>query len=91
MDLYLVSFYGITLTSQVIASKTKIYIVLEFVDGGKLSDKIVLNDKGYDGAKKLIALILDPNSLTRITIPEILSDEWFKKGYRPPFLNTVKM
>ncbi|XP_074558458.1 CBL-interacting protein kinase 9-like [Curcuma longa] len=198
---------------QVIASKTKIYIVLEFVDGGELYDKIhnggilkedearryfhqlidavdychsrgvyhrdlkpenllldssgvlkvsdfglsafapqiredgllhtacgtpnyvapeVLNDKGYDGtisdvwscgvilfvliagylpfddqnitilhkkiskadysfpawfssaAKKLIARILDPNPLTRITIPQILSDEWFKKGYKPP-------
>nr|QSH71647.1 CBL-interacting protein kinase [Hedychium coronarium] len=199
--------------SEVIASKTKIYIVLEFVDGGELFDKIVnhgrlkqdevrryfhqlidavdychsrgvyhrdlkpenllldsfgvlkvsdfglsafapqiredgllhtacgtpnylapeiLNDKGYDGttsdvwscgvilfvlmagylpfdeqnitilykkiskadysfpawfssgAKKLIARILDPNPSTRITIPEILSDEWFKKGYKPP-------
>ncbi|TYH96138.1 hypothetical protein ES332_A12G158100v1 [Gossypium tomentosum] len=28
--------------------------------------------------------ILDPNPLTRITIPEILPDEWFKKGYKPP-------
>ncbi|KAG6466191.1 hypothetical protein ZIOFF_076014 [Zingiber officinale] len=36
------------------------------------------------GAKKLIARILDPNPLTRITIPEILADEWFKKGYKPP-------
>nr|QSH71643.1 CBL-interacting protein kinase [Hedychium coronarium] len=36
------------------------------------------------GAKKLVTRILDPNSLTRITIPEILADEWFKKGYKPP-------
>ncbi|XP_042480635.1 CBL-interacting serine/threonine-protein kinase 9-like isoform X2 [Macadamia integrifolia] len=36
------------------------------------------------GAKKLIKSILDPNPLTRITIPEILENEWFKKGYRPP-------
>eukprot|EP00249_Psilotum_nudum_P012504 c23824_g1_i2 orf=266-1411(-) len=35
------------------------------------------------GAKKLISRILDPNSLTRITIPEILEDEWFKFGYSP--------
>nr|DAD36141.1 TPA_asm: hypothetical protein HUJ06_006781 [Nelumbo nucifera] len=35
-------------------------------------------------AKKLIKRILDPNPLTRITIPEILENEWFKKGYRPP-------
>ncbi|XP_062091310.1 CBL-interacting serine/threonine-protein kinase 9 [Humulus lupulus] len=34
------------------------------------------------GAKKLIKRILDPNPLTRITISEILQDEWFKKGYR---------
>ncbi|KAJ8748455.1 hypothetical protein K2173_003350 [Erythroxylum novogranatense] len=36
------------------------------------------------GAKNLIMRILDPNPLTRITIPEILEDEWFKKGYKPP-------
>nr|AAL85889.1 putative serine threonine kinase [Sandersonia aurantiaca] len=36
------------------------------------------------GAKKLIKRILDPNPHTRITIPEILEDEWFKKGYMPP-------
>ncbi|KAM7261274.1 hypothetical protein ACFE04_026749 [Oxalis oulophora] len=35
-------------------------------------------------AKKLIKRILDPNPLTRITIQEILQDEWFKKGYKPP-------
>lgn len=33
-------------------------------------------------AKKLIKRILDPNPLTRITIAEILEDEWFKKGYK---------
>ncbi|XVF22300.1 hypothetical protein REPUB_Repub12eG0161100 [Reevesia pubescens] len=36
------------------------------------------------GARKLIERILDPNPLTRITIPEILQDEWFKKGYKSP-------
>ncbi|KAK5812885.1 hypothetical protein PVK06_028329 [Gossypium arboreum] len=36
------------------------------------------------GARNLIKRILDPSSLTRITIPEILQDEWFKKGYKPP-------
>ncbi|KAJ8540030.1 hypothetical protein K7X08_026419 [Anisodus acutangulus] len=35
-------------------------------------------------SKKLIKRILDPNPLTRITIPEILEDEWFKKDYKPP-------
>ncbi|XP_048233374.1 CBL-interacting serine/threonine-protein kinase 9 [Ricinus communis] len=34
------------------------------------------------GAKKLIKRILDPNPLSRITISEILEDEWFKKGYK---------
>ncbi|CAL9092564.1 CBL-interacting protein kinase [Musa troglodytarum] len=37
------------------------------------------------GAKKLITRILDPNPHTRITIPNILADEWFKKGYKPPY------
>ncbi|KAK8365997.1 hypothetical protein V6Z12_A02G093500 [Gossypium hirsutum] len=36
------------------------------------------------GARNFIKRILDPNPLTRITIPEILQDEWFKKGYKPP-------
>lgn len=36
------------------------------------------------GAKKLIKRILDPNPATRITISEILEDEWFKKGYKHP-------
>ncbi|XP_072956013.1 CBL-interacting protein kinase 9-like [Typha angustifolia] len=36
------------------------------------------------GAKKLIKRILDPNPNMRITIPEILEDEWFKKNYKPP-------
>nr|KYP71984.1 CBL-interacting serine/threonine-protein kinase 9 [Cajanus cajan] len=33
-------------------------------------------------AKKLLKRILDPNPLTRIKIPELLEDEWFKKGYK---------
>ncbi|KAM0947828.1 putative protein kinase CAMK-CAMKL-CHK1 family [Dioscorea sansibarensis] len=36
------------------------------------------------GAKKLIKRILDPNPSSRITIPEILENDWFKKGYKPP-------
>ncbi|KAK1262094.1 CBL-interacting protein kinase 9 [Acorus gramineus] len=36
------------------------------------------------GAKKLITHILEPNPLKRITIPEILQNEWFLKGYKPP-------
>ncbi|XP_024017442.1 CBL-interacting serine/threonine-protein kinase 23 [Morus notabilis] len=35
-------------------------------------------------AKKLIKRILDPNPLTRITAAEIIENEWFKKGYKPP-------
>jgi serine/threonine protein kinase len=34
--------------------------------------------------KKLIKGILDPSPLTRITIGELLENEWFKKGYQPP-------
>ncbi|XP_058750795.1 CBL-interacting serine/threonine-protein kinase 9 [Vicia villosa] len=34
-------------------------------------------------AKKLLKAILNPNPLTRIKIPELLEDEWFKKGYKP--------
>ncbi|KAK4418785.1 CBL-interacting serine/threonine-protein kinase [Sesamum alatum] len=36
-------------------------------------------------AKKLIKRILDPNPLTRMTIPEILENDWFKKDYKPPY------
>ncbi|GMG98843.1 hypothetical protein Nepgr_000683 [Nepenthes gracilis] len=39
------------------------------------------------GARKLISQILDPNPLTRITILEILEDEWFKKDYTPPLFD----
>ncbi|XP_057527332.1 CBL-interacting protein kinase 33-like isoform X3 [Amaranthus tricolor] len=34
-------------------------------------------------AKKFITRILDPNPMTRLTIPEILEDEWFKVDYKP--------
>ncbi|KAK1304276.1 CBL-interacting protein kinase 23 [Acorus calamus] len=40
-------------------------------------------------AKKLIKRILDPNPSTRITIPEVIENEWFKKGYRPPTFETA--
>ncbi|XP_077221105.1 CBL-interacting protein kinase 23-like isoform X2 [Tasmannia lanceolata] len=40
-------------------------------------------------AKKLIKRILDPNPLTRITIPEVIENEWFKKGYKPPDFETT--
>ncbi|RZC43676.1 hypothetical protein C5167_036633, partial [Papaver somniferum] len=36
------------------------------------------------GAKKLIKRTLDPNPSTRITFAELLQNEWFKKGYKPP-------
>ncbi|XP_057522154.1 CBL-interacting serine/threonine-protein kinase 9-like isoform X1 [Amaranthus tricolor] len=36
------------------------------------------------GAKRLIRCILDPNPLTRMTISEIMEDDWFKKDYNPP-------
>ncbi|KAL9224374.1 hypothetical protein vseg_000411 [Gypsophila vaccaria] len=35
-------------------------------------------------AKNLIHRILDPNPSTRITIAELIENEWFKKGYTPP-------
>ncbi|XP_020226207.1 CBL-interacting serine/threonine-protein kinase 3 [Cajanus cajan] len=41
-------------------------------------------------ARKLITKILDPNPMTRITVPEILRDEWFKKDYKPPVFEETK-
>lgn len=35
-------------------------------------------------AKKLINRILDPNPATRITFAEVIENDWFKKGYKPP-------
>ncbi|XP_074582233.1 CBL-interacting protein kinase 32-like [Curcuma longa] len=35
-------------------------------------------------AKTLLTRILDPNPMTRITVSEILKNQWFKKGYKPP-------
>nr|QSH71605.1 CBL-interacting protein kinase [Hedychium coronarium] len=40
-------------------------------------------------AKKLIKRILDPNPQTRIAIPQIIENEWFKKGYQPPQFETA--
>ncbi|KAG6543106.1 hypothetical protein Mapa_015355 [Marchantia paleacea] len=34
------------------------------------------------GARKLILRILEPNPRTRITVPQILENDWFKKGYQ---------
>ncbi|CAL9090103.1 unnamed protein product [Musa textilis] len=42
-------------------------------------------------AKKLIKRILDPKPQTRITIPEIIENEWFKKGYQPPHFETAEV
>ncbi|XP_074575999.1 CBL-interacting protein kinase 23-like [Curcuma longa] len=42
-------------------------------------------------AKKLIKRILDPNPQTRITIPQIIENEWFKKGYQPPQFETANV
>ncbi|KAK8956884.1 CBL-interacting protein kinase 32 [Platanthera zijinensis] len=36
------------------------------------------------GAKRLLTRILNPNPLTRITILELLEDDWFREGYKPP-------
>ncbi|XP_009397401.2 CBL-interacting protein kinase 23-like isoform X1 [Musa acuminata AAA Group] len=41
--------------------------------------------------KKLIKRILDPKPQTRITIPEIIENEWFKKGYQPPHFETAEV
>lgn len=38
-------------------------------------------------AKKLLIRILDPNPMTRITISEILDDEWFKIGFKSPIFD----
>lgn len=35
------------------------------------------------GAQKMIKRIIDPNSVTRITISEIKADDWFRQGYIP--------
>ncbi|ERM99197.1 hypothetical protein AMTRI_Chr02g212040 [Amborella trichopoda] len=40
-------------------------------------------------AKKLIKRILDPNPKTRVTIAEVIENEWFKKGYKPPVFETA--
>lgn len=42
-------------------------------------------------AKKLIKKILDPNPNTRITIAEVINNEWFKKGYQPPRFETAEV
>ncbi|XP_027932153.1 CBL-interacting serine/threonine-protein kinase 3-like isoform X1 [Vigna unguiculata] len=41
-------------------------------------------------ARKLITRILNPNPVTRITVSEILRDEWFKKEYKLPVFEETK-
>ncbi|XP_022633214.1 CBL-interacting serine/threonine-protein kinase 3 isoform X2 [Vigna radiata var. radiata] len=41
-------------------------------------------------ARKLITRILNPNPVTRITISEIMHDEWFKKEYKLPVFEETK-
>ncbi|XP_062164480.1 CBL-interacting serine/threonine-protein kinase 21 [Alnus glutinosa] len=36
-----------------------------------------------EGQKKLLSRILDPNPQRRVTIPDIVEDEWFQKDYVP--------
>ncbi|KAK8942954.1 CBL-interacting protein kinase 23 [Platanthera zijinensis] len=40
-------------------------------------------------AKKLIKRILDPNPKTRMTMAEVIENDWFKKGYQPPRFETA--
>ncbi|RZS09051.1 hypothetical protein BHM03_00040095 [Ensete ventricosum] len=71
---------------QVSASKTKIYMVLEYVNGGELFDKIVrIMDLPnlLHFAQKMLGRILDPNPVTRINVAGIRADDWFKKDYSP--------
>ncbi|KAJ1402027.1 Serine/threonine-protein kinase, active site [Sesbania bispinosa] len=42
-------------------------------------------------SKKLINRILDPNPAKRITIAEVIENEWFKKGYVPPRFSEVNV
>lgn len=42
-------------------------------------------------AKKLIKRILDPNPQTRMTMAEVIENEWFKKGYQPPRFETAEI
>ncbi|XP_002963272.2 CBL-interacting protein kinase 32 [Selaginella moellendorffii] len=39
------------------------------------------------GVRKLLAQLLHPNPKKRITIPQILENEWFKKDYKPAKLH----
>eukprot|EP00268_Persea_americana_P068547 TRINITY_DN955_c0_g2_i1.p1 TRINITY_DN955_c0_g2~~TRINITY_DN955_c0_g2_i1.p1 ORF type:complete len:439 (+),score=98.87 TRINITY_DN955_c0_g2_i1:1022-2338(+) len=41
-------------------------------------------------ARRLIIRILEPNPNSRITIPHIMDNSWFKKGYKPAKFKTLK-
>ncbi|PKA57966.1 CBL-interacting protein kinase 32 [Apostasia shenzhenica] len=65
------------------------YLPFDDINLANLYKKITTADFTFPswfsfGAKRLLTRILDPNPMTRITISEILEDEWFRKGYRPP-------
>eukprot|EP00252_Welwitschia_mirabilis_P025420 TRINITY_DN791_c0_g1_i1.p1 TRINITY_DN791_c0_g1~~TRINITY_DN791_c0_g1_i1.p1 ORF type:complete len:439 (+),score=35.37 TRINITY_DN791_c0_g1_i1:508-1824(+) len=41
--------------------------------------------------RKLIIRLLDPNPSSRITIPQILENPWFRRGFRNPLLSTASI
>ncbi|KAH0927064.1 hypothetical protein HID58_019320 [Brassica napus] len=74
---------------RVLASKTKINMVMELVTGGELFDKIICKGDPpiprwlSPGARTMIKKMLDPNPVTRITVAGIKASEWFKHEYTP--------
>ncbi|KAG5398438.1 hypothetical protein IGI04_020252 [Brassica rapa subsp. trilocularis] len=74
---------------EVLASKTKINMVMELVTGGELFDKIICKGDPpiprwlSPGARTMIKKMLDPNPVTRITVAGIKASEWFKHEYIP--------
>ncbi|CAI9097175.1 OLC1v1033539C1 [Oldenlandia corymbosa var. corymbosa] len=79
---------------EVMASKNKIYFVMEYMRGGELFKKRArgIKEAGWLAPhylwhaflfRRLISKILDPNPNTRISIPKIMENPWFRKGFEP--------
>ncbi|GAU39862.1 hypothetical protein TSUD_69100 [Trifolium subterraneum] len=70
---------------EVMATKTKIYFVMEYVRGGELFNKVAKGRCPRWFSPELVNLLtrlLDIKPHTRISIPEIMENRWFKIGFK---------
>ncbi|CAL0317555.1 unnamed protein product [Lupinus luteus] len=66
-----------------------LYLLFSFLDSQISAAEFTCPPWLSFSARKLISRLLDPNPVTRITVAEILDNEWFKIDYKPPVFNEI--